>query len=106
MRSERRTGNAFVFGKRHIEIFPAIPKTWKNISFKNLRGCCGILVSASMVDGEIEYVSIEATNDVMINLRGDYADYYCNYPIKYLKDNADIKLKKGEIITIKKDKIS
>lgn len=90
-----------------IQIFPAIPKTWKNVSFKHLRGCLGILVSASMVDGDIEYVSIEAANnDVGINLRGNYVNYNSDYPVEYLKENVAIKLKKGETVTIKKVKFS
>ena len=37
-----------------IEVFPAIPKTWKNLSFKNLRAEGAFLISAEMKDGETE----------------------------------------------------
>ena len=44
-----------------IKIFPAVPKDWKNVSFKTLRTEGGFLVSAEMVEGKVVSVTIEAT---------------------------------------------
>lgn len=52
-------------------LFPAIPKEWGNISFKNLRGYGGILVSAELTDGKVSYLKIVAENDITVNLLAD-----------------------------------
>lgn len=52
-------------------LFPAIPKKWGKVSFKNLRGYGGILVSAELVDGKVIYFKIVAENDIIINLLAD-----------------------------------
>ncbi len=44
-----------------IRVFPAIPKDWKNISFSQLRTEGGFVISAKMLNGELEYIVIEAT---------------------------------------------
>lgn len=69
-------------------LFPAIPKNWKNLNFKNLRGYGGILVSAELSDGKVSYLKIVAEN---------------NIKVKILPDNkiestlaGEIMLKKGE----------
>jgi alpha-L-fucosidase 2 len=41
-----------------IRIFPSVPESWKNVSFKNLRAQVGFLVSAEMVNGKIISASI------------------------------------------------
>lgn len=52
-------------------LFPAIPQKWRNISFKNLRGYGGILVSAELTDGKVSYLKIVAENDITVNLLAD-----------------------------------
>lgn len=49
-------------------LFPAIPEKWRNISFKNLRGYGGILISAKLTDGKVSYLKIVAENDITVNL--------------------------------------
>lgn len=41
-----------------IRVMPAIPASWRNVSFENLRAMGGFLVSAEMIDGQIAKVSI------------------------------------------------
>jgi alpha-L-fucosidase 2 len=41
-----------------VRIFPSVPESWKNVSFKDLRAQGGFLVSAEMVNGEIVSASI------------------------------------------------
>lgn len=52
-------------------LFPAIPEKWRNISFKNLRGYGGILISAELTDGKVSYLRIVAENDIAVNLLAD-----------------------------------
>lgn len=42
-----------------VNVFPAIPLDWKNVSFSNLRGVGGLLVSASMTDGRLSYLKVK-----------------------------------------------
>lgn len=41
-----------------IQIFPAIPTDWKDVSFEKLRAMGGVLVSASMKNGKVDEVRI------------------------------------------------
>jgi alpha-L-fucosidase 2 len=41
-----------------VKIFPAIPDSWRNVSFQRLRTVGAFLVSAEMVDGEVKEVDI------------------------------------------------
>jgi alpha-L-fucosidase 2 len=43
-----------------IRVFPAIPHSWKNVSFRDLRTEGAFLVSASMKDGKIEKINIRS----------------------------------------------
>lgn len=52
-------------------LFPAIPKKWRNISFKNLRGYGGILVSAELTEGKVSYLRIVAENDIIVKILRD-----------------------------------
>lgn len=41
-----------------IRVFPAIPKEWKNVSFKQLRAIGGYLVSASLKEGKMASLKV------------------------------------------------
>lgn len=41
-----------------IRVFPAIPESWKNVSFENLRAIGAFLVSSSMENGKVVRLSI------------------------------------------------
>jgi alpha-L-fucosidase 2 len=41
-----------------LEIFPAVPEQWKNISFKNLRAEGAFLISAQKANGVVEEIKI------------------------------------------------
>lgn len=41
-----------------IQIFPAIPADWKDVSFEKLRAMGGVLISASMKNGKVDEVRI------------------------------------------------
>ena len=66
-----------------IRVFPAIPSTWKNASFKNLRTEGAFLVSAELVDGKVTGIEIHAEKGGLIRLAdpGNSAKIL-EYPIK------------------------
>ena len=43
-----------------VKIFPAIPKSWKDVSFEKLRTVGAFLVSAEMRNGEVQKVEIDS----------------------------------------------
>lgn len=43
-----------------LRVFPAIPSTWQDASFADLRGQGGFLVSATMSEGTTDWVAIES----------------------------------------------
>lgn len=51
-----------------INIFPAIPSDWRDVSFENLRAQGGILVSARMVDGKVTSVKLESPKQCTVKV--------------------------------------
>jgi len=47
----------------YVEIFPAIPSTWKNVSFENLRNENGCTVSAEIQNGNWKEMEVRATGN-------------------------------------------
>jgi len=52
-----------------LEIFPAIPRQWQNISFENLRARGAFLVSADKKDGKLKTVTIKSEKGTMLHLK-------------------------------------
>ncbi len=52
-----------------IEVFPAIPSNWRDVSFTDLRGRGAFLVSATMVDGAVSQISIKSEKGGTLRLR-------------------------------------
>ncbi|MEM0201417.1 MAG: hypothetical protein QXD23_03355, partial [Candidatus Micrarchaeaceae archaeon] len=55
-----------------IHIFPAIPKTWKNVSFGHLRAIGAFLISAAQIRGVIQWVAIEALKDGICRVKNPW----------------------------------
>ncbi len=53
----------------YIQVFPAVPDDWKDVSFTNLRAEGAFLLSAKKVDGGNEEVTVYAEKGGLINLR-------------------------------------
>ena len=51
-----------------IRVFPAIPSSWKNVSFKNLRAYGAFLVSAEIKNGNIKYVKIKSEKGGLLRM--------------------------------------
>ena len=87
-----------------IQIFPAVPKSWQNISFKNLRAEGAFLISAKQENGRVTEVKIKAEKAGLLHLKKPFKTFYFNNKRKkYLvkKDILSIEMKPGEEIIIK-----
>lgn len=88
----------------YIEVFPAIPSSWKDVSFKTLRTEGAFLVSAKRENGVVDEVKITATVDGWLHLKLPFKTFYLDKKEKRytLHENIlEIELKKGEIVVIK-----
>jgi alpha-L-fucosidase 2 len=87
-----------------IQIFPAVPKSWQNISFKNLRAEGAFLISAKQEDGVPVEVKIKAENGGVLHLKQPFRTFYFDDKNKkYLMKNDIllIEMRPGEEIIIK-----
>ena len=87
-----------------LEIFPAIPATWKNVTFKTLRTEGAFLVSAKKSNGNIEEVLISSEAGGLLQLELPFKKFYIDgVPIKYTLENNILKvnMRKGESILFK-----
>ena len=55
--------------KEYIEIFPAVPDSWKDVSFKTLRTEGAFLISASKVGGVVDQIKITAEYGRILSIK-------------------------------------
>ena len=55
-----------------VRIFPALPSTWKEVSFEKLRAEGGYIVSARRTEGHTVEIAITATKDGMLRLSNPF----------------------------------
>ncbi len=87
-----------------VEIFPAVPDSWKNVSFKTLRAEGAFLISAEKENGVPSQTSITAEQGGILKIKKPFKTFYItNLQKKYKLENdiLEIEMKKGETITIK-----
>lgn len=87
-----------------IEIFPAVPDNWKNVSFKTLRTEGAFLVSAGKENGALSQVSIKSEQGGILYLKNPFKTFFItNLQKKYKIDSGilEIEMHKGETVTIK-----
>ena len=90
--------------KGYIEIFPAIPESWKNVSFKTLRTEGAFLVSATKEAGQVSEVKITAEAGGTLQLKLPFKTFYIDGGKKKYKLNENIlvvNMTKGETILVK-----
>lgn len=80
-----------------IKLFPALPADWENAEFKNFRAFGGLLISAKLENGKINYVKISATADCTFSIENDLSHLI---PNKQLNELKSITLTKNEILTL------
>jgi alpha-L-fucosidase 2 len=87
-----------------IEIFPAVPASWKDISFNNLRAEGAFIISAKRSNGQTEEIKIIAEQGGELLLKLPFKTFYIStLDKKYLvKDGViEIVMEKGEMLYIK-----
>lgn len=89
-----------------IEVFPAVPDEWKDVSFNTLRTEGAFLVSSARVGGVVDYISIEATVDNELILKLPMKTWYCReLPrqqfIQRKNGLISLKMKKGQKVVIR-----
>lgn len=88
----------------YIEIFPAIPVYWKDVSFNTLRTEGAFLVSAVKENGNITVVKITATVAGLLQLKLPFKTFYIEGEQKKYKvdDNVlSLNMTPGETILVK-----
>jgi alpha-L-fucosidase 2 len=88
----------------HIEIFPAVPDDWKDVSFKTLRTEGAFLISAEKENGVPSQATITAEQGGILRLKMPFKTFYItNLQKKYKLEKGilEVVMKKGEKITIK-----
>ena len=60
-----------------LEIFPAIPESWKDLSFNNLRAEGAFLVSAVKKDGEVQRIEIVSEKGGTFKMRNPFRKIVC-----------------------------
>jgi alpha-L-fucosidase 2 len=74
-----------------IDVFPAIPANWKNVSFNTLRAEGGFLVSARKVNGIVSEIKISATRSgkAVVKLPSQHFKMSEKNGVNNLKRNGD-----------------
>jgi alpha-L-fucosidase 2 len=90
----------------YIEIFPAVPQAWKNVSFHHLRTEGAFLVSAKKENGVTDEVAITAEQAGELRLKLPFKTWFINgierQQIHNDENNiAAVTLKKGQTIIFK-----
>ena len=78
-----------------VRIFPAIPDSWKDVSFGKLRTVGAFLVSAEMVEGRVVRVEIFSEKGGMLQMVNPFRDIEYDYKgkIDIVKSRETIKMK-------------
>lgn len=84
-----------------LELFPAVPSAWRDVSFRTLRAWGGVLVSAERRGGKLLRAAFTAENDVSFLLRGTVQDLrFTGGESEPTENGMLITLKKGETLSI------
>jgi len=92
--------------KNYIEVFPAIPASWKNISFKKFRTQGAFLVSAKKENGSAGEVKIVSEKGGLFRMKIPFKTFYITdtskkYSFNKEKNILEIQMKPGEEIVVK-----
>jgi alpha-L-fucosidase 2 len=75
-----------------IEVFPAVPADWKDISFNTLRAEGGFLVSAKKNNGKVVEIKISAVNGGKAVLKNPFKKFIIaqKYHLNKIQQNGDL----------------
>jgi hypothetical protein len=75
-----------------IEVFPAVPAEWKDISFKTLRAEGGFLVSAKKVNGAVKKIAISGKKGTTAVLKLPFKNYITTDNVKIEREGEFLKI--------------
>lgn len=84
-----------------LRIFPTVPDSWKEASFRDLRAEGGFKVSASRVGGRTRKVEIEATCDSTLKLKDPFGGRKADWSRTYERKDGCLLFKLGAGETVK-----
>ena len=98
MRINRNTG--------FVEIFPAIPSSWRDISFRDLRTQGAFLISAKKENGIIDEIKVVSENGGLFRLKMPFKTFYITntskkYVLNKTENILEITMKPGESLIVK-----
>ncbi|WP_442587812.1 glycosyl hydrolase family 95 catalytic domain-containing protein [Pedobacter sp. AW31-3R] len=90
----------------YVEIFPAVPKSWRNISFQNLRSQGAFLISAKKENGITRMVSINAEKGGLCRIKLPFkaiiwSGINKNHVTQKENNVFEFEMHKGQIVTLK-----
>jgi alpha-L-fucosidase 2 len=82
-----------------IRVFPAIPKTWDTVSFRDLRSEGGYTVSASRTEGR-QVIEIKVSQDGVLRVQNNYSgEWKWNREDVRLKGRVwEVQVKSGDVV--------
>ncbi len=86
-----------------IEVFPAVPADWQEVSFINLRAEGAVLVSAKKEKGQVAEIQLVAEQGGVVRLRNVFPGgvFKTKTASKISKDGViELNMKKGEIVVL------
>ena len=85
-----------------LNIFPAIPNTWKDVSFEKLKTMGAFLVSAKMISGTLKKVEVFSETGGMFQMKNPFHTEIYNSEEKMettvLDNTIKINMAKGQTI--------
>jgi len=85
-----------------VTVFPAIPKSWKDLSFYQLRAENGFLISADMKNGKVIKVRIQSEAGGEIRMENPFSTkFIVNKPFKMDKNILTIPTNPKDIVVLK-----
>lgn len=88
-----------------ITIFPAIPRKWKEVSFRNLRARRAFLVSATLHHGKLTHARIVSEKGGVLRIANTFGNayqlIYKGKPVSCSNQTWEVKLSKGDSCIIK-----
>lgn len=88
----------------YIEVFPAVPRSWQNVSFTTLRAEGGFLVSAQKENAVPSQVTVLAEQGGVLRIKLPFRTFLIDNQLKKytVKDNiVELVMKKGETVVLK-----
>lgn len=91
----------------YIEVFPAVPKSWQDVSFTDLRAEGAFLISARQTDGVPQYVQVKAEKEGLLYIRLPFKKYRIKggtiAPLKRAGGNmVPVNLSPGQVVTFER----